>query len=208
MYESIYITGGRRRIEEDVTLDWQMRLNDHFSGPFGAHHREDPERWSQIVSAWYGFEDSYEALSAYLAVENPGNIDGLTYLLIRGVLQEMNIQQDALRHLAQALDFSDIADDVRRDSTFRRARDIRIRVAGHPTRRDARPKEGEPVSFHGLVRIQMRIDQFKLARFEGAAATPVFETVDVVALVRDHLETYRTFLRRIVERIDHVASEG
>lgn len=204
MYEPIYTTGGRRDTSGDETLDWQLRLNDHLAGAFGEQFRNDHEVWSQIVAAWYAFEDAYEAQLAFLATEPSHSIAGLDYLMVWGVLQGMNIQQDGLHHLAEAIGFADIARLVRDNAAVTAARDLRIRIAGHPTRREARPRHGQPVSFHGIVRTRLSLNSFRYVCFEGSAAGR-FETVDLRLVVEQHIDAYRSVLRALVQRIDAVA---
>lgn len=86
---------------------------------------------------------------------------GIRYLLIYGILQAMFLQQDAVYHLAEALDYHD---QCLKQLTTNDIRDIRNCAIGHPTKRDRkRDRNNErATTFHFIARISIEKDGFDM----------------------------------------------
>jgi hypothetical protein len=89
---------------------------------------QDLSVWNQICSSLDTIGDTVYSITDYLSAEYP--IDtGLKYIFTYGILQSLFIQQDAIRHLAEAFDIN-----VDFNEKLRRVRAIRNASIGHPTK--------------------------------------------------------------------------
>ncbi|MBU0520316.1 hypothetical protein KJ564_15410, partial [bacterium] len=93
-------------------------------------------KWARICSALDTIEDTEEAIYYYnenLSVEL-GDF-GLLYLSVYGVLQSLFVQQDAARHLCEALS-SELNEkyEFKKEQNLERIRTIRNETIGHPTK--------------------------------------------------------------------------
>ena len=192
-------------IGDDDLLNLELRINTFLNGPLSSVLRADERKWSQIVAAEYAFGDSHQALAVFPLIDASAAPVGVVYLLLRGLLQEMLIQHDALMHFAEALEFEDVVGIIRAHPDLKFTREYRNRIAGHPTRKD-RPK-GEPTSFHLLRRHGISTKEFRFARYDDDATSARFETVRTQDLIDRHLTAYREILLLLCERLGTLAAE-
>ncbi|MCC7111053.1 MAG: hypothetical protein IT382_17300 [Deltaproteobacteria bacterium] len=99
----------------------------------GMLHRSEPNRPYQFFVALDLLEDTELALRAYASSFGRHPDFGRVYLLLFGALQALVVQQDALRHVGEALGLTlDLSEaDEQQLETIRHARN---HVAGHPTK--------------------------------------------------------------------------
>lgn len=99
------------------------------------------------------------ALSSYLEPETK-TTDGERYLRAYGALQALEVQQDAVSHLREALGI----EKVPPDTELLHIRDLRHRSIGHPTetRRSSRPR-----LFNFIVRMSLSQRGFELRSSSG-----------------------------------------
>ena len=63
---------------------------------------KDSAAWNQLCSSLDAIGDTELAFDAYAALPEPSD-EGTTYILVYGILQALVLQQDAVRHVAEAL---------------------------------------------------------------------------------------------------------
>lgn len=153
--------------------------------------------WRQICAAMDLWGDASEALKAAEHVLFPVNHApvqaGYCYLAIYGLLQSFVLQQDAMRLLVSSLAQNGIQIDPdgpdRVQEIYRRLRDLRIRVTGHPIDERSVSREGAAVQW-GLSR--MTVDSPRAVRlyhwngwFDDKDLDKG-EVLDFAALLEDH----------------------
>lgn len=131
---------------------------------------KDKNKFNQMCSSLDIIGDTVLAIEAYVSKKGK-ELVGQRYLEIYGLLQALQLQQDAVIHLAEALGLPISIKDF---PNLSKIRDIRNRSVGHPTKKD-RPK---PTSYHFISRITLGKEGFKLESFINGDA--YFE--DILAL--------------------------
>lgn len=154
---------------------------------------QNHKAWNQVVSSLDAIGDTEYAFTAFLA-HAPGST-GEGYLFLYGVLQALVIQQDAVRHLTEALGKT-ASDDPR----LREARRIRVEAAGHPTKKD-RPK-GTLVTSHQVGRFTIGQHGFMMLTFDenGYARS---EDVDLRKVITDQRGAIAEMLESLDAQLAH-----
>lgn len=111
----------------------------------------------QLCASMDVLGDTEECVAAYLAVADNAHTDGMLYLMTYGLLQALILQQDALSHAAESIDFQ-----YARPEELKAIRDVRNDAIGHPTKRG---RDSSPDHF-GIVRISMHGKGFTLYNWE------------------------------------------
>ena len=93
---------------------------------------KDLDAWNQICSSLDTIGDTVYSIEDYLFEKYPKNT-GLKYIYTYGILQSLFIQQDAIRHLAEAFD---VSFDL--NEKLRNIRAIRNASIGHPSKNNVR----------------------------------------------------------------------
>jgi hypothetical protein len=143
-------------MEKNKILKLVEEVRDYINIPRNQHNiLLAKDKWNQICSSLDVLGDTELAINAYL--NNVWNdIDGTKYLMIYGLLQAIYIQQDALKHIAEALDIKvDLTDDLKE------IREIRNDSIGHPTKRT----KSKNKSFHFISRMTMNKGGFTLLSY-------------------------------------------
>ena len=89
---------------------------------------QDRRAWYQLCAALDVLGDTQLAIDSFPSIASQS--DGELYLIIYGLLQAMFLQQDAVAHLAEAVNIP-----VTDHAGLKAVRDIRNDVVGHPTKR-------------------------------------------------------------------------
>lgn len=106
-------------------------VRDHINTHrYQADLLKDSNTWNQICSSLDTIGDSVYAIRSYVKGEFPDDT-GLKYIYIYGILQALFIQQDALRHLSEALG---IEFEISQELTS--IRSTRNAAIGHPTKQN------------------------------------------------------------------------
>lgn len=87
---------------------------------------KDPEAWNKLCSSLDLIGDTQLAIDAYPQLYNVKG-DGTSYLIIYGILQTLLLQQDAAKHIGNALGIK-----VKLPKALEEIRVIRNSAAGHP----------------------------------------------------------------------------
>ena len=144
--------------------------------------------WNEVVSSLDAIGDTEYAFTAYLArfPEDTGS----GYLFLYGVLQAFVIQQNVVRHLAEAVGTVGNFDDPR----LREARRVRIEAAGHPTRKD-RPG-GPLVTSHQVGRVTIGQPGFMMVTSDETGGIRT-EHVDLTRVISDQREAIAEMLESL-----------
>lgn len=134
---------------------------------------QDTISWNQLCSSLDVIGDTELCFDAYDNADAPSEA-GSIYLLVYGVLQALILQQDAVRHLAEALGIPFVPDPL-----LSEIREVRNSSAGHPTKR-----HGEPRS-HFISRISMSKNGFQLMTAYAAHGPGEFKWVDIPKLIAE-----------------------
>lgn len=120
------------------------QIRDYINGPRMSYLlSQDIETWNQICSSLDVIEDTDLAISAHTTDKRDETDDdkdsvvglGKHYLKLYGVLQALFLQQDAVRHLCEALS---IPFDPNQFPRLKELRDERNDSIGHPTQRGSK----------------------------------------------------------------------
>lgn len=119
---------------------------------------QDRQSWAQLCSAMDVIQDTQCAIRAWAVGPSPDDL-GERYLRVYGVLQAFFLQQDAVKHAAEA-----IGSEWTPPDELREIRMIRNQAVGHPT------KQGKEDSSFGIVQMSLGTGSFELYAF-GASRT-------------------------------------
>lgn len=121
--------------------------------------QKSPERWCQICASLDVLDDTQNAITTHF-LKSPSPIgQGQIYLSIYGVMQAFFLQQDAAKHLAEALGVA-----VMFDAGLREIRKDRNASVGHPTKQE----HGVSItSFHQIVQRSMGRSGFEIFSFDA-----------------------------------------
>jgi hypothetical protein len=136
-----------RACEEEIRRLLQLE-------PVHAALSIDKTKWMQILSCLDAIGDTELVVGSYPSAR-PSRVNGMSYLMIYGILQALVLQQDAVFHLCNCLGTPENRDSHPR---LKEIRDIRNDSIGHPTQRGS----GSAASYHALVRMSLTPEGFTL----------------------------------------------
>lgn len=141
--------------------------------------------WNQLCSSLDAIGDTELAFDAYSRIPQPDDA-GATYILVYGVLQALVLQQDAVRHLAEALDLPFVPDPL-----LQEIREVRNSSVGHPTKR------GGEIRSHFISRITMSKAGFQLLTVRPNRGPAEFRSISIPTLIA----TQRTQLVEVLNQV-------
>ena len=149
------------------------------------------DSWNQICSSLDTIGDTLYSIDDYLSSEYPEST-GLKYIFTYGILQSLFIQQDAIKHLAEALGVSfDINDKLRN------IRAVRNASIGHPTKNIVKGT----TYYNYLSRNTLSKYGFKLMRSSERNRTE-FLDVDLLSIFTDQLHEIENSCRLISSKLN------
>jgi len=154
--------------------------------------RQDKRLFSQLCSSMDAIEDTASAILAFEAECFPDTKPAL-YLVVYGLLQALYLQQDAVRHLAEALHSPIKLSDWPELEEIRR---IRNTAVGHPTRTD----RSRPVSFHHITQVTLSRRGFDMISYQESGEVR-FRTVDLPVLISRQGEAISDILSKLIARL-------
>jgi hypothetical protein len=137
----------------------------------------DLDVWNQICSSLDTIGDTIYSIEDYLNSEYPEST-GLRYIFTYGILQSLFIQQDAIKHLAEAFEV-----DFRLDEKLRNIRAIRNASIGHPTKNIVKGT----IFYNYISRITISKSGFTFMRSSERNRTDFVE-VDLYSIMLDQLD--------------------
>lgn len=118
---------------------------------------QDKVKWNKIWASLDTFDDTIEAINFYKQLDS-FNSDSGGYLFIYGLLQAINLQQDAINNLHKALFNEDINWKIEYPQLYQ-IRENRNNSIGHPTNRK------NDSSFHMIGRSSINNNGFTLSSY-------------------------------------------
>jgi hypothetical protein len=149
--------------------------------------------WYQLCSCLDVIGDTDLAIASYLNGEYRKST-GAEYLAKYGLLQALNIQQDAVFHLCESLKMPNPRDNYPR---LKEVKDIRIKSIGHPTKR----KKGQLTSYHFISRITLTPDGFELLSFDSNGELRA-EDIPVPNLIEDQKICLSEILTSVIGELE------
>ena len=166
-----------------------------FDPPIEHIFLDSPSLRYQIACCLDTVEDAQMAVDEYRLLDSsPDRINaGTLYIVIYGVLQGIFLQQDALMNLAKALCFQFRIDDF---PGLEDIRDIRNRIAGHPT--SYRRKKTE--SYYTINRISLSLEKFGVMEYKQDGQRQV-TSVDIARTLSDNESLIGQALRELKTKL-------
>ena len=134
--------------------------------------------------------DTDMAIASYRQLE-PSDDLGILYLTTYGLLQVLFVQQDAIRHAAEAVDFNYAFSQELRD-----IREVRNCAVGHPARRD-RPR----TESFGINRTSLSQQGFTLYSFDWSQ-TAMRRSISFPELIDRQTEEVCHALAKMTEHLN------
>jgi len=173
-----------RKLEDAV----REHINTH---RYQAELLKSSSTWNQICSSLDVIDDALYAIDSYLSKEFPEDT-GLKYLYSYGLLQALFLQQDALKHLAEAFGLKYAAND-----SLVNIRTIRNASIGHPTQHNIKGTR----YYNFISRITMAKGGFDLLRHFGTREYE-FLRVDLITLITDQLKGIKEGYEQIAQKLN------
>jgi hypothetical protein len=151
---------------------------------------QDPQSWNQLCSSLDVIGDTELCFDAYEESPTPSK-DGATYILVYGVLQALVLQQDAVRHMSEALAIPFVPDPL-----LQEIREVRNSSIGHPTKRDRGGSRS-----HFISRISMSKNGFQLMTVYPDHGPAEFKWVDIPSLISKQRTQLRAAMTQVVSAL-------
>ncbi len=133
--------------------------------------------WRMLCCCLDVIEDIDCCLEAFLKTDINHFDDGNKYMYIYGTLQALFVQQDAIKHLAEALKIP-----YTLDPSLKEIREIRNDSVGHPTKRDR--GKNKTVTFNYISRISIGSQGFRLGTaYADSKRLDSFKNVSISNLI-------------------------
>jgi hypothetical protein len=144
--------------------------------------------WHQLCTSLDAIGDSQLAIDAFPLEVTKGNY-GTLYLSIYGLLQACFLQQDAIRHLCEALN---LEDSYRDHPQLLAIRELRNDAIGHPTKRNTKP----PYRYCSISRVTM-----SSAGFQMLVDRETGESAFHYVLLSEVIADQRTYINELLSAI-------
>ncbi len=161
---------------------------------YQRHFKKNPDDWNAVCVALDSIGDTTYALRAY-EVGGLGRGDADKYLRLYGMLQAVYLQQDAISYVYRLF-----VDDVIRhkdDSLWKRLREVRHLVTGHPVENRDRQTGETKRTF--LTRVSIHDDGFDLIVWNRLRSDDDFLSINLK-------ELYEGFKEEAITHLEHVAA--
>ena len=149
------------------------------------------DTWDQICSSLDTIGDAIYSIEDYLSSEYPEST-GLKYIFTYGILQSLFIQQDAIKHLAEAFEVSfDLNDKLRNIRTIRNA------SIGHPTKNIV-----NGTTYYNYIS-QITLSKYGLTLMRSSERDRTeFIEVDLLSILTDQLHEIEKSYRLISSKLN------
>ncbi len=160
------------------------------TGRHQANLLRSRETWNQICSSLDVIGDTALCIEDYLSSDYPST-DGLKYIFTYGILQALFLQQDAVRHLAEAFEITNTP-----GAALMKIRDIRNAAIGHPTKHQFK----KSTHYNYISRISLSKTSFTLMRSSPDDDIQFFD-VDISGIISDQLTDIESALSTIAAKL-------
>lgn len=155
---------------------------------------QDRIKWNKFWTSMDAIDDTQHAIESYLGLPD-FNANNGGYLYIYGLMQALNIQQDASNNLLSAL-FNRTTDFKQEYPDLYEIREHRNNSIGHPTKR------GKDKSFHFIGRASISKNGFRLASyFPKTGEKSKFEDIDVLKCIKTQNELISKILNDTMNKL-------
>jgi hypothetical protein len=153
---------------------------------------QDRQKWGQLCSSMDAIQDTQCAVRAWATSSSSDDL-GERYLRIYGVLQALFLQQDAVRHAAEA-----VGSEWSPTGDLMDIRNIRNQAIGHPT------KQGPHDASFGIVQWSLTTGSFELSSFSyPRTGTEFSRQVDLTKLADQQAVAVCQELSRLATLLEH-----
>ena len=150
--------------------------------------------WNKLWSSIDTIQDTQLAIDSYLNLDDFNAING-GYLFVYGLMQALNIQQNAANDLLEAL-FNRKINYKKDYPDLYKIREQRNNAVGHPTKR------GNDKSFHYINRSSVKKSGFELASYyPKSGQRSKFEKIDILNCIKVQDELIVGILTEIMEKL-------
>ena len=156
----------------------------------------DRIKWNKLWASMDAIEDTQLAIDTYLGLEKFDGYSG-GYLYVYGLLQALNIQQDAVNNLNTSL-FNATFDYKNEYPKLYEIRENRNNSIGHPTSR------GNDASFHNIDRSSISKDAFTLASyFPKTGNKSTFQNIDIIESIEQQSILVNQILNKVMSKLEY-----
>lgn len=156
---------------------------------------QDRIKWNKLWTSMDAIEDTQIAIDSYLKLEDFNAING-GYLYVYGIMQALNIQQDASNNFLNAL-FNKSIDFKTEYPELYEIREHRNNSIGHPTKR------GNDKSFHFIGRPTISKKGFKLASYyPKTGEKSKFENIEIIKCIDIQSNLVTKILTEAMEKLE------
>lgn len=156
----------------------------------------DRVKWNKLWASMDAIEDTQLAIKTYQELDRFNGYTG-GYLYIYGLLQALNIQQDAINNLNSSL-FNEITDYKNDYPILYEIRENRNKAIGHPTKR------GNDASFHNIDRTSISKEGFTLASyFPKTGEKSTFQKIDIVGSIKQQSKLVNEILEKVMRQLEN-----
>lgn len=156
---------------------------------------QDRIKWDKLWTSLDAIEDTQMAIDSYLNLEDFSANNG-GYLFVYGVMQALNIQQDAANNLLSAL-FDKTINFKTEYPDLYEIREHRNNSIGHPTNR------GNDKSFHFIGRASIKKNGFTLASYyPKTGETSKFENINIIHCIEIQDNLIKNILTETMEKLE------
>jgi hypothetical protein len=153
---------------------------------------KDLDIWNKICCSLDTIGDTIYSIDSYISLDYPED-NGLKYIFTYGLLQSLFIQQDAIKHLAEAFEVNFDSNDK-----LKNIRTIRNASIGHPTKNNVNGM----IYYNYISRITLSKNGFKLMR-SSERDRAEFIDVDLLSIIAVQLneigKSYKLISSKLIE---------
>lgn len=158
---------------------------------------KNPAVWNQLCSSLDLIGDTQLAIDSYPQFHNLKD-NGGNYLIVYGILQTLLLQQNAAKHIGDALDIK-----VKLPKNLEDIRAIRDSAAGHPTYQ----KEDGLSKSHFITRMSISATGFQLMTVYSGDKEYSFRHVSIPKLIEIQKKYLSEILQKVIDELERQEME-
>lgn len=155
---------------------------------------QDKIKWDKLWASLDAIDDTQLAIERYLRLDDFSAYDG-GYLFVCGIMQALNIQQDAVNNLFSVLLEKEIDFKTEYPALYE-IREHRNNSIGHPTKR------GNNTSFHYTSRVSIKKDGFRLASsYPKTGKKSRHENIAIMKCINTQKDLIENILEKVIQKL-------